>query len=113
MAITKLSKRITRESTHVADDRQILVSLLESQEIELRLKGLKTGSVKISVSELWEILNNTQKQNSSRSTCFPTVNDNVSLEDLRSWLCVESGFDYQTICIIERVFKTAKKFQLI
>jgi len=36
---TKLEKSITRESTETIDDKEILVTLTEGQEIELKLKG--------------------------------------------------------------------------
>ena len=117
MAITKLSKNITRESTHIADEREIIVTLLESQEIELRLKGLKTGAVKISVAALWEMLNNTSpsasqtgKGEATISTAQDWHNDDlISISDLQSSLAVED-FEYNVHVRIMKNLKDCTKF---
>ena len=53
---TKLEKNITRESTVTVDGREIMVTLTEDQEISFKLKGLRTGEVKISIREIYNQL---------------------------------------------------------
>lgn len=50
---TKLEKDVTRESTVLSDDRNIMVTITKNQEISFKLKGMKSGEVKISIEELY------------------------------------------------------------
>lgn len=53
---TKLDKEITRESAIKYDNREILITLTEDQMISMKLKGLKSGSLSISIDELYKQL---------------------------------------------------------
>lgn len=50
---TKLDKDLIRESTTKSDDREIVVTLSANQDIRLKLKGMKSGEVKITIEELY------------------------------------------------------------
>ena len=53
---TILDKDITRESTVKHENREIQVTLTSDQNISMKLKGMKSGSVSISVEELYKQL---------------------------------------------------------
>jgi hypothetical protein len=53
---TVLEKKVVRESKAQRDDRNIVISLTEDQEISLKLKGLKSGEVTISINDLYNYL---------------------------------------------------------
>lgn len=53
---TKLEKDITRESTVIADGRNIQVTLTKDQEISMKLKGMKSGIVKVKIEDLYNQL---------------------------------------------------------
>lgn len=53
---TKLTKSLIRESLDKFDDREIMVNLTEDQNIELKLKGMKSGMLKIGILELYKQL---------------------------------------------------------
>lgn len=50
---TILSKDVIRESTVQHDGREIIVTLSKEQEITMKLKGMKSGTVKISIRDLY------------------------------------------------------------
>ena len=54
--MTILDKEITRETTEKIDNREIQITLTESQKISMKLKGLKTGAVEIGIGELFKQL---------------------------------------------------------
>jgi hypothetical protein len=54
---TELNKKIQRESTEEFDGRRINVFLNPDQTISLKLKGMKTGEVKINIIDLYKQLN--------------------------------------------------------
>tara|TARA_R110000868_G_scaffold138310_2_gene352265 strand:- start:80 stop:451 length:372 start_codon:yes stop_codon:yes gene_type:complete len=53
---TKLEKDITRESTVLRDERNVNVTLGADQSVKLKLKGMKSGEVKIDIGELYNQL---------------------------------------------------------
>jgi hypothetical protein len=53
---TILDKDIVRETTIKVDGREILVSLTTEQKISLKLKGMKSGVVEISIGDLYNQL---------------------------------------------------------
>jgi hypothetical protein len=55
---TILDKDITRESTVLFDKREIQVTLTTDQKIVMKLKGMKSGTVSISIEELYNQLAN-------------------------------------------------------
>ena len=54
---TILERDIIRESTNKFDNREIIVTLTDKQKITLKLKGMKSGEVSISILELYKQLN--------------------------------------------------------
>ena len=58
---TILDKDITRESTLKVDNREIMITLTEDQKISMKLKGMKSGSVDISIGDLYHQLNGGEK----------------------------------------------------
>jgi len=53
---TILDKDITRETTVKVDNREIQITLTDKQTISMKLKGLKSGEVEISIEELFKQL---------------------------------------------------------
>ena len=53
---TILDKDITRETTVKVDDREIQITLTESQSISMKLKGMKSGTVEIAIGDLYKQL---------------------------------------------------------
>ena len=53
---TPLDKNIARESTVKYDGREIQITLTADQKISLKLKGMKSGVLEISISDLYEQL---------------------------------------------------------
>ena len=53
---TILDKDLVRESTVKVDGREILVTLTDKQTISMKLKGMKSGEVEISIEDLFKQL---------------------------------------------------------
>lgn len=53
---TPLNKTVTRESTVIVGDKNIIISITENQTIEIKLKGAKFGPVEISIEDLYKQL---------------------------------------------------------
>jgi hypothetical protein len=53
---TVLDKDITRETTVKIDDREIQITLTDRQTIFMKLKGMKTGGLEISIMDLFNQL---------------------------------------------------------
>jgi len=53
---TILDKDITRETTVKVDDREIQITLTDRQTIFMKLKGMKTGGLEISIMDLYNQL---------------------------------------------------------
>lgn len=53
---TILDKDLVRESTVKVDGREILITLTDKQTISMKLKGMKSGEVEISIEELFKQL---------------------------------------------------------
>lgn len=53
---TILDKEITRESTVKHDNREIQVTLTTDQKISMKLKGMKSGIVNITIEDLYKQL---------------------------------------------------------
>ena len=54
--MTTLDKDLSRETTVKVGDREIQITLTEGQGISMKLKGMKTGAVEISVEDLYKQL---------------------------------------------------------
>ena len=58
---TKLDKAVVRESTEMADERNIMVCFQTDQTIRLKLKGMKSGVLTVGIKELYDYLLNKDK----------------------------------------------------
>ena len=94
---TILDKDLVRESTLTVEDRNILVTITADQKISMKLKGMKSGTVSISIADLYA-----QLTSNSAATLLETpskskknTSDTISLHDLRH-RCMIKGFDYAT-----------------
>jgi len=100
---TLLTKDLTRESTEVVDDRNLIVTLTEGQEIEMRLKGTRSAPKSISILELYENLSGGSPKESPQGS---SKSDNgrlmVSLYDLRSANAI-STMSYEDKVKFERI----------
>lgn len=118
---TKLEKNITRESSIKVDDREIMVTLTADQEISFKLKGMRSGEVKISIEEIYGQLTGTHIEggggavvdegagNASGSIVISHQgkkrkinNPMIPLKDLRSYNAI-SSLDYPTLCKFEGI----------
>ena len=108
---TRLDKKLVRESTFVVDEREVMVTLTADQKIELKLKGLKSGVVSISIEDLWNQLNDSDDSkgdSTSIDSTHPKANTKgnpmISLHDLRTYNAI-STLDYNTIVKFEEIIK--------
>ena len=112
---TKLEKDIIRESTKEVDGRNIMVTITKDQEVSMKLKGMKSGSVAIGIDELYGQLTgepvDSTKENKgaiSISTSQPKAgskgNPMITLHDLRSQSAIAS-LDFQTMAKFDGVIK--------
>ena len=94
---TILDKDLIRESTVEIEGRQILVTITADQTISMKLKGMKSGIVSISIADLFAQLSTNSGPEELPLPSKPKKNDgtNISLHDLRH-RCMISGFDYAT-----------------
>lgn len=102
---TKLDKDIIRESTIKINDREIIITLTETQEISMKLKGMKSGIVNINILDLYNQLTNNNESNDKPKQGSITIkndikiksnnNKMISLNDLRSMNMI-SNLDYNT-----------------
>ncbi len=53
---TILDKDLVRESTVKIDGREVIVTLTDKQTISMKLKGMKSGDVQISIEDLFKQL---------------------------------------------------------
>ena len=106
---TILDKDLQRESTVLANDRNIMVTLGSDQTIKFKLKGMKSGEVSIGIEDLWKQLNGieeTKSDESKKSLVIETDdeieqksskdNPMIPLYDIRSRLCVSLTADILT-----------------
>lgn len=107
----KLDKDILRESTTEVDGKAVNVKLTKNQEIELKLKGKRSGAVTISVKDLWNHLNGVDESSSKgglvETTRRPVKrggNKMISLNDLRSANAI-STLDYATMAKFDGIIK--------
>lgn len=108
---TKLDKELIRESSVQFDNREIIMTLSTDQEIKFKLKGMKSGEVKISIETLYKQLIGFKEVSDVEETEIePKVNKSLSivneekvdkkrllidLDDLRS-LSAVTAMDLQT-----------------
>lgn len=98
---TKLDKDLTRETTVKVNEREIIITLTETQEISMKLKGMKSGIVNIPIINVYNQLNgdNTEEPKNLKTgsiTIKKTDNINkgnnpsILLNDLRSHNMISS-----------------------
>lgn len=112
---TKLEKDITRESTVMDGDKEIMVTLTADQKISMKLKGKRTGAVEIGIDQLYAQLTGkdmgTDEPKEQKSISIkqseekPTKkNPMILLSDLRSMNAI-SGGDYKQIAHFDNLIK--------
>ncbi len=107
---TTLDKDVTRETTVLIDNREIIITLTSDQKINMKLKGLKNGGFYIGIEELYEKLSDTVQpkkptgpvvtQNKEQKTRNKNVM--IDLNDLRS-ISNTRGFDYETTVKFDKI----------
>lgn len=60
---TVLDKDLTRESSVKFDNREVVITLTEKQTIYLKLKGMKSGGLEISIEDLYKQLKGVDSEN--------------------------------------------------
>lgn len=90
---TKLIKPVTRESNTKYNDREVMVTLDKDQSITLKLKGMKSGSLNISILDLYKKLNGDVVEPEKNKGSVKIISDDnggegsknlVDLNDLRA-----------------------------
>jgi hypothetical protein len=99
---TQLDKDLTRVSSVKVDDREVLITLTENQEVSLKLKGLKKGEVSISIQDLYNQLSGS-KDSAVKDSPKKTSKNMIDLYDLRSQIMISSDIDYKTKTVLERI----------
>ena len=89
---TLLSKDVTRESSEEVESRNILVTLTEKQEINLRLKELRDDGESIGILDLYQMLSGGSEPTSKAKSGGNVM---ISLNDLRTSSLI-STLDYET-----------------
>ena len=109
---TKLEGDVLRESSVITDERNIMITLTSEQKIKMKLKGMKSGEVEISIVDLYNLLTKkTIKIEKDEKTSV--VIDNkpanitdkslISLYDFRSQYLISKEFDLPTKCKLEAI----------
>lgn len=112
---TKLEKNITRESTVQFDDREVMVTLTADQEIVFKLKGMRSGELKIKIEDLYKQLagiGDEPEEKKSGAVAIDTSkpktgskdNPMISLFDLRAKNAI-SSLDYETLAKFDGLIK--------
>jgi|AntRauMFilla1563_2_1112583.scaffolds.fasta_scaffold05793_2 predicted acetyltransferase len=114
---TKLEKDVTRESTSKADDKEIMITITAKQTINLKLKGMRSGSVEVSIADLYGQLTNkptnNEESNEVEEKAVPKnkyqkvdkKNPMLSLIDLRSHNVI-STLDIPTMAKFDHIIKS-------
>jgi len=114
---TKLEKDVTRESTSKADDKEIMITITSKQTINLKLKGMRSGSVEVSIADLYAQLTNSPNTSNDEDDTEPktitknkyqkptTKNPMIILSDLRSHNAI-STLDIATMAKFDHIIKS-------
>lgn len=91
---TRLDKDLIRESTDKSDDREIIVTLSANQEIKLKLKGMKSGEVKINIKDLYNHLTGKTEEDvpetkASGKQSLSIVNDDEDEKPAKSGMLID------------------------
>lgn len=119
---TKLIKDITRESSDKFNEREIMVTLKDTQRVSLKLKGMKSGEVSINILELYKQLANVESpeepetkkskgllsiSNAPKNVKASTlINAKEFLSELRSSNAI-SMLDVETMCKFDGLISEA------
>lgn len=108
---TLLDKDLVRESTIKVGEREIVVTIGADQTITMKLKGMKTGAVSISIEDLYKQLGGPFEVEGPKVISIPTGGQKksgndpmMSLHDIRHRLNI-SNFDYPTTVKFDGVMK--------
>lgn len=109
---TILDKDLVRESTVSVGGREIQITIGADQTISMKLKGLKTGVVSISIEDLYKQLSGGVVEGEApKSISVPTGGVKrasnepmVSMHDVRHRLNI-SSFDYSTTAKFDGIMK--------
>lgn len=109
---TILDKDLIRESTVMVGDRLIVVTLGEDQSISMKLKGMKTGAVSITIENLYkQLIGDSVEEapklktiSASSGSKKGSTENMISLHDIRHRLNI-SNFDYATTVKLDGILK--------
>ncbi len=118
---TLLQKSIIRESKITIDDRNIIVTLDEDQSIKLKLKGMKSGELSITIEDLYYQLSGKDKNlsNSEEKKVLSISRTNkedknvpmINLNDLRSAICI-TPMEHSTLSMFDKIIsELIKKYK--
>lgn len=112
---TKLTSELTRETTVVVEGREVQITLTENQTIFMKLKGMKSGGVEISIDALYQQLKGGIPSAKSGSVTLPTGGRKrseadsgdvkISLHDLRHRANI-MALEYPILSKIDNLFHT-------
>lgn len=114
---TKLNKNLVRESTETIDGKEIMVTLTEDQQIELKVKGQRGEGKTIYIKDLYADLYDINLDEVKKSKDGPlsiTTGSNkrkrgddmlISLYDLRSQNAI-SMLDLETLAKFDQIIKS-------
>ena len=111
---TNLSKDVVRESNIEVGSRKIIITLTANQEISMKLKGMKSGHVVQSISDLYrELTGETVEAPKEEKATVVSVksgkptkgNPSILLSDLRSQALI-SDLDYGDKVKFEALIKS-------
>ena len=112
---TKLTKNLVRESSEVVDGKEIIITMTEDQEIELKLKGKRGKGETIYIKDLYAQLFGVEVEGdkpkgsiaiSEASRPKKRGEDKmISLYDLRSHSAI-STLDLETIAKFDQIIKS-------
>ena len=94
--MTTLDKDLSRETTVKVGDREIQITLTEGQGISMKLKGMKTGAVEISIEDLYKQLTGGQEITEGISVVIEVDDDDITPS-------IGKGFDLSS-------YKTESKY---
>jgi hypothetical protein len=105
---TKLDKDLTRETSVVVNEREVILTLTADQNINMKLKGMKSGHVSIPIKDVYDQLTGGGSQPEAEVEGVPAKlkagkeSDMVSLQDLRSRFNV-TGLPYESIVQVDMI----------
>ena len=104
---TKLDKDLTRETSVIVNEREVILTLTADQNINMKLKGMKSGHVTIPIQEVYDQLTggsggSAQPEGEPVKLKAGKESDMVSLQDLRHKFNV-SGLPYESIVQVDMI----------